>query len=175
MLTFLPRLVRRTDSNYTWGQQVNLSNGGGQYNCEVCIWRDQWNNATERRACELKHGCDSYNMPIIEMMHEHTDEINNTYFPEGSAILLYHPSLVTRQVTVKGWTLYLNLITSNDEDAQCNASCWYHDARLADKLPVSKCAHSHKCSRAGTFWDLFVPSLRFLRLQFYSEWDYMNP
>ena len=175
MLTFLPRLVRLPNTTTIWGQQINLANGGPVSNCEYCIYRDDWTTDQERYVCAFKRGCSFYYKPFVTMINLHNADIISKFYPEGSNKFLYRDTWVTRQVTLKGWPLFVNLVTCADPNAQCNAYCWYHDARLQDHLTVPKCAHSHKCSRAGSFWDLFVPAFADLRQQFFEELNMMQP
>lgn len=175
MLTFLPRFVRKPNTNTVWGQQINLANGSRVSNCEYCIYRDDWETTMERYDCVYKHGCSFYMAPFVAMTNLHNADITSKFYPPESNTFMYRPTWTTRQITLKGWPLYLNLIMCNDITAHCNANCWYHDARLQDKLTVPRCAHSHKCSRAGSFWDLFVPAYSDIRQQFYDELNSMQP
>lgn len=175
MLTFLPRFVRKPNTFIVWGQQINLARGGVVANCEYCIYRDEWETNYERYDCAVKHGCNYYYAPFVQMTELHSAEIISKFYPEGSNSFMYRTSFTTRQVTVKGWPLYVGLVMCNDVNAHCNANCFYHNARLQDHLTVPKCAHSHKCSRAGSFWDLFVPAFADLRQQFFEELNMMQP
>lgn len=175
MLTFLPRLIKLTGEYNYIGQQIDLANNADYANCEYCIYRNTWHDANNRDKCRLKHQCANYEQPFVKMQALHFWDSLVRFYPPGSNEPMYHQSRSTRTVTIKGWTVYLILVACVDPSAQCNANCWYHDARLQDKLPVSKCAHSHKCSRAGSFWDLLVPLDSTLRAQMFNELALMNP
>ena len=175
MLKFLSRLVARRSAAHDYSQQISVGYRANLHNCDYCLYKNKWTEDFTAEECATKYGCDWYKQPYINVTPLHNEEIESTYKPNNEGVLLYNKTRVTRAIRVKGWPLYLQLIGCDDSDAQCNARCWYHQERLNNKVTVSTCAHSHGCSRSGSFFDLLVPSNLDLRQQFFDELNSMNP
>ena len=175
MLKFLPRIVRPDSDLYNWAQQVDLGYGSTISNCNICVFKDTWTETFGQHQCELKHSCYAYSQPFIAMYQEHHAEIISQHQPGDPSVPLYNETTILRQYKVKGWPLYTQLITCTDPDAQCNALCVHHAARMADHKAVSVCAHQRGCSRSGSFFGLLVPVITYIREMFYYELNSQQP
>ena len=175
MLKFLPRLVRYGISNPQYMQQVSVGYRADNHNCDYCYYKRTWGEDYTKWTCAAQHVCSQFKNPYILMQALHHDEIISRYKPDGSGGLLYTYTRITRQVNIKGWPLYLILVGCDDTTPQCNAYCYYHSIRMQNKQTVAQCAHSHGCSRSGSFFDLLVPKNADLLNQFWNELNSQQP
>ena len=175
MLKFLPRIQAIDDNGIFYAQQVFVGTRPENIACDYCRYRYTWTDATTRQQCSLKHKCNYYKSPWINLDVLHENEIENTFTPAPNSRKMYHLTRITRQVKLKGWPLYLQYVGCDDPQPQCNAMCFFHNQRLADKKTVAQCAHTHGCSRSGSFFDLLVPTNADIYDQFFHELNSMNP
>ena len=175
MLKFLPRIQAVSKNDIFFIQQIVVGVRADYHNCDYCHWKYTWSDAETRRLCSEKHKCNYYNEPWIALDTQHFNEIEDTYKPEPDNTRLYHLTRVTRQVKVKGWPMYLQYVGCDDPQPQCNAMCYFHNERLQKHQTVAQCAHTHGCSRSGSFFDLLIPSNSDLERQFYQELNEQQP
>lgn len=175
MLKFLPRIQGVGANNIFFIQQMVAGYRADWGNCDYCQFRYTWTDATTRRECSEKHKCEYGVQPWIPLDALHQLEIEDTYFPDQPNRRVYYLSRVTRQIKLKGWPLYLQYVGCDDPQPQCNAMCYFHNERLQKHQTVAQCAHTHGCSRSGSFFDLLVPSRADLYEQFFHELNEMQP
>ena len=175
MLKFLPRLVLRTNSWPSYVQQIAVGYRADNYNCDFCWYKRQWGEDFTKWACALKYKCSQFKNPYIYVQPLHDDEIQNLRHPNDPTRLYYDYTRMTRQVKVKGWPLYLQLIACDDTAPQCNAYCYFHKERMEKHQTVAQCAHTHGCSRSGSFFDLLIPTNEDIREQFFMELNQQQP
>ena len=53
--------------------------------------------------------------------------------------------------------------------AQCNASCWWHQWRLSKKRTWRQCGETHLCQNDGSLWVLMVPTDAALREEYLNQ------
>ena len=175
MLKFLPRLVARRPNVPYYIQQVAVGYRADRHNCDYCYYKQFWTQDFTPEDCATKYQCQSFEQPYILVHPLHYDEIEDTMTTDLPRRKLYKVTRVTRQVKVKGWPLYLQQIACDDPQPQCNALCYFHNQRLQDKKTVAQCAHTHGCSRSGSFFDLLIPVDANIQQQFFDELNSMNP
>ena len=175
MLKFLPRLVKRVTGGVAYIQQVCIGQRYGNIVCDYCYYKSDWSSTFTKQDCERKHHCQGYTEPFIFVGPLHYSEIQTQMKPDAPTTKLYHWTPITRQVKVKGWPLYLQLFGCDSAQPQCNAMCYYHNQRMQKHQTVAQCAHTHGCSRSGSFFDLLVPSRADLYEQFFHELNEMQP
>lgn len=175
MLKFLPKIKLLKDSTYLYAQQMNLGLGRSQTNCMRCVHYDEWTESFTQTQCQEKYDCYTHECPWILMTTEHQFEINNKQYTSSPPIKYYRPVAKVQQVKVKGWPLYLQLVTCNDPDPQCNAYCYWHPIRFQKHQSVPVCAHTHGCSRSGSFFALLIPDESTLQEEFYYELNMQEP
>ena len=175
MLKFLPRLIKRVTGGVAYIQQVCIGQRYGDIVCDYCYYKSDWSSTFTKQDCERKHHCQGYTEPFIFVGPLHYSEIQTQMKPDAPTTKLYHWTPITRQVKVKGWPLYLQLFGCDSAQPQCNAMCYYHNQRMQKHQTVAQCAHTHGCSRSGSFFDLLVPSRADLYEQFFHELNEMQP
>lgn len=175
MLKFLPRLIARTTGGVAFIQQVCVGQRSGNKVCDYCYYHYDWTEDFTKQDCEAKHHCQVYTQPFIFVSPLHYEEISTQMRPDAPTLKLYQWTRVTRQVKVKGWPMYVQLFGCDNSQPQCNAMCFYHNQRMQNKQTVAQCAHSHGCSRSGSFFDLLIPSDSNLEHQFFQELNSQQP
>lgn len=175
MLKFLPRIKAVSKNDIFFIQQMVVGYNADWRNCDYCYYKYTWTDPTTRRECSEKHKCEYSNQPWINLDVLHEQEIDDTTDPEAEYRRLYYLTRVTRQVKLKGWPLYLQFIGCRSPQPQCNACCFFHNERLRKHQTVAACAHTHGCSRSGSFFDLLVPTNADLYEQFFRELNSMQP
>lgn len=175
MLKFLARLLHRRPGFPYYIQQMAVGYRPGIINCDYCWYKQYWTDEESIELCPSKYHCEEKKLPYIMVRPLHYDDINTQRDPIYNKPFYYIRTAKTQQVKIKGWPMYLQYIGCDDRTAQCNAFCYWHNQRLAEKKTVSKCAHQHACSRSGSFWDLLIPENLDLQQQFFNELDLMNP
>lgn len=175
MLKFFPK-TRREGTDYFWyAQQMDLGLGHNDTNCDMCIYKRTWTQTFQQEQCETKYDCHIHSYPWVRLIPLHNLEIANKPWGEYGEQDLYMKTGVLRQVKVKGWPMYLMLVTCADPAPQCNVNCYFHNQRMEKKQTVAQCAHSHGCSRSGSFFDLLIPAKTVIQTQFFQELNSQQP
>lgn len=175
MLKFLPTIKLLADTQYLYAQQMNLGLGRSDTNCDYCVHKDEWTGTFTQSACQSKYKCYTHECPWILLTTEHQQDIINRRLPTNPPKPYYRMVAKVQQVKIKGWPMYLQLVTCNDHAPQCNAYCHWHPIRFEKKQSVSVCAHTHGCSRSGSFFALLIPEPADIQQQFFDELNSMNP
>lgn len=175
MLKFLARLLHRRPGVPYYIQQMAIGYRPDRHVCDYCFYKNTWTDEEAAELCPDKHHCMERKLPYIYVIPQHNNDIETTLDPIYHNHFYYVRTAKTQQVKIKGWPMYLQYIGCDDATPQCNALCYWHNQRLADKKTVSQCAHQHGCSRSGSFWDLLIPENLDIQQQFFNEWNAMNP
>lgn len=175
MLKFFPKIRRVYPNNLWYAQQMDLGLGYNDENCNHCIFKQFWSQTFTQEDCIDKYKCDNRQHPWCVLHSRHQMEINSRPLPDHEDVDYYSMTQVLRQVKVKGWPMYLRLVSCADTTPQCNSYCWYHPERMQKHQTVPTCAHAHGCSRSGSFFDLLVPAWEPMASQFFRELNSMQP
>lgn len=175
MLKFLPKIRRIYPISFHYCQQMDLGLGNSDENCDHCIYKQFWSNTFTQDDCMEKYDCSLRRHPWVVVHSRHANEINSRTMPGQEDIDYYTRTPVLRQVKIKGWPMYLMLVSCADPAPQCNAFCYYHKERMEKHQTVPTCAHAHGCSRSGSFFDLLVPAWEPMASQFFEELNQQQP
>ena len=127
------------------------------YNCFFCRYKQTFNTYADYETCVFKHACNHSMYPIIDMSRtinsESFEEITN---PDGT-LLTYQRTGIYKQVTFEAQPHHVQLFLCNNGQCQCNAACWFHAWRLANKRTWRQCGASKLCQNDGSMWIQMAP------------------
>lgn len=139
------------------------------YNCWYCRYKQTFHNIDEFSTCEKKHQCDHSRLPIIAMSTPINDEVDGEWTNPDGTTLTYQQTGIYKQVTFEAQPNHVQLFLCNNGQAQCNASCWWHEWRLKNKRTWRQCGATHLCQNDGSQWVLMVPTDAALREEFLNQ------
>lgn len=169
MLRFITRTVYTNDTVRRLWQGCALGRPKPQFSpidgsvtdygsCWYCRYRDEVTNAETFYKCHQAHSCNEAMYPFIRMSRPVNDEVWHTYPRPGGLTMSYDPTGVFRQVKFEGQPLYVQLYVATLGDGRCNASCWWHAWRLANKRTWRDCGDAHVCQNNSSLWVLMAPA-----------------
>lgn len=142
-------------------------------NCQFCRYRSEWIGKDDKRTawqeCVMKNKCQVARYPLIEMSRPLNDQWNDVVEVPSGDEGNYEPSSLIRQVTFEAQPLYIQFYAQMNFTANCNAFCWWHEWRLANKKTWRQCAKTHKCWQDGSGWALMAPSNDTLYQEFCNQ------
>ena len=142
-------------------------------NCAFCRYRTDWVNASNKGAalseCIMKHKCQATQYPLIEMSRPLDSQWNDYVEVQAGVEAHYEASSLIKQVTFEGQPFYIQFYAQEDFQANCNALCWWHSWRLANKRTWRQCAKTHKCWQDGSGWALMAPTNDVLYQEFCAQ------
>lgn len=127
------------------------------YTCYYCLYKSEWNDKRTWNLCKEAHACNGCLYPYIRMTRPLPDitALQETN-PDGT-ILTYQGTGVFKQVPFEAQPHHIHLYLCNNGQAKCNANCWWHGWRLANKRTVNQCGKSHLCQNDGSLWVQVAP------------------
>ena len=169
MLKFIPRSERGSGDIKSLYQCCDVGRGRPSFlddgtihifdhNCAFCRYRSTWSDYQEYKTCSLKHQCNGGLYPFIEM----GNPINNSIYdypvdPQGEEFY-WRATGIFKQIKFEAVPLYVQLYVISSDQGRCNANCWYHAWRLANKRTWRQCGESHLCQNNGSLWFLMAPT-----------------
>lgn len=180
MLKFIPRSERASGNRKTLYQCCDVGRGRPSFiddgtihifdhNCGFCRYRSTWSNYQGFSACSLKHHCSRGLYPFIEMDRPLNDSVAEYQAdPEGNEFH-WDATGIFKQIKFEGVPLYVQLYVISSDQGQCNANCWYHAWRLANKRTWRQCGETHLCQNNGSLWFLMIPTNEVLSNEFLQQ------
>lgn len=169
MLKFIPRSERSSGTLKHLYQCCDIGRGRPSWNssgtqlvtagsCAYCRYRSSWSSYDSWRECSNKHHCYAGLYPFIEMARPLNDSIAEyPVDPEGEEFY-WRATGIFKQIKFEGVPLYVQLYVISSDQGQCNANCWYHAWRLANKRTWRQCGETHLCQNNGSLWFLMIPT-----------------
>lgn len=173
MLRFIPRRINGKLTTKYVCQACDIGRGYPIFNddtgeviypgsCEFCEFSDEAETKEDYDVCRIKHICDKAKMPFIAM----TQPI---LCPDYTLSGDYYNTSVFRLVKFEGMPLYVQLAKRVVPQGQCNAHCFFHAWRMANKRTWRQCGSSHLCGNDGSFYSLMAPKYQVLREEFLQQ------
>lgn len=169
MLKFIPRTERASGDIKVLYQACNTDKGRPSFapdgvqvlnngNCIYCRYWNDWSNRNTFLQCSAKHACNAGLYPFIQMSRPLNDSVNDyPVDPEGNEFH-YQATGIYKQVKFEGVPLYVQLYVISSDHGLCNADCWYHSWRFANKRTWRQCGEKHLCQNNGSLWFLMAPT-----------------
>ena len=126
--------------------------------CHYCRYAHTFTNLQDFNDCAQKHACEYGVLPFIDMNGEVSVEVDGEWQNPDGTYLTYQKTGIFKQVQFEGQPHHVELYLCNNGQARCNASCWWHAWRLANKRTVTQCGGSHLCQNDGSMWVQKAPT-----------------
>ena len=127
-------------------------------NCAYCRYRHSWTSYDGFKACSAKHSCYRGLYPFIKMARPLNDSIAEYPVDPQGEEFYWRATGIFKQIKFEGVPLYVQLYVISSDQGQCNANCWYHAWRLANKRTWRQCGETHLCQNNGSLWFLMIPT-----------------
>ena len=138
-------------------------------NCYYCRYHQTFQAETDFMTCMRKHCCDYARFPFIEMGIPINSQVYGEWDNPDGSYLTYQRTGIYKQVQFEAMSHHIQLYLCNNGQARCNASCWWHAWRLANKRTVTQCGGSHLCQNDGSMWVQMVPTNATLRQELIQQ------
>ena len=180
MIKLLQRSETEKANHRILWQQAEIGKGSPSFNpgtgtiisygsCNYCRYKSSVTNRDSFTACSEKHSCNLSQFPYIRMARPINTEVNGAYDNPDETVLTYSPTGVYKQVTFEAQPHHVQLFLCNNGQSRCNAACWWHAWRLANKRTVTQCGKSHLCQNDGSLWVQMSPSNDELYAEFLTQ------
>ena len=126
--------------------------------CYYCRYCQTFRSLGEFNDCQHKHACKGGLLPFIRMSRPITLEFEGFYDNPDGTELTYDSTGLFKQVTFEAQPHHVELFLCKNGQCECNASCWYHAWRLANKKTWRQCGKTHLCQNDGSAWVQLAPS-----------------
>lgn len=180
MLKFIPRTERGSGDTKTLYQCCDIGRGTPSWNhggtqlitdgsCAFCRYRGSWSSYNTWRECSAKHGCFGGYYPFIEMARPLNDSVTEYPVDPQGEEFYWRATGIFKQIKFEAVPLYVQLYVISSDQGQCNADCWYHAWRLANKRTWRQCGETHLCQNNGSLWFLMAPTNTVLYEEFLQQ------
>lgn len=140
-----------------------------EYNCYYCRYKKNFLTQQAFDDCMNQHMCNYARLPFILKTTPIISEIAGEYENPDGTYLDYHATGIYKQVTFEAQPNHVQLFLCDNGQAQCNASCWWHQWRLSKKRTWRQCGETHLCQNDGSLWVLMVPTDAALREEYLNQ------
>lgn len=134
--------------------------------CYFCRYRQTFADNAALNECITKHACYGTKYPYIQMSRVIDSSLTQQYENPDGSDLWYQATSIFKQVTFEAQPHHITLMLCNNGQAQCNAHCWFHGWRLANKRTVTQCGKAHLCQNDGSLWTQLAPTNQILYDEF---------
>lgn len=173
MIKLLPRTQSKTNSVREIYVQCDIGRyddtGTGTTSCPFCRYRQEVTSFQTFITCRNKHACSGGTQPWIRFSIVKDTNVYDPTTGEPSETQYYNPTSVDRQAEFEGMPYRIRLCLAVGMEAKCNADCWWHGWRLANKRTWRQCGKTHMCGNNGSFWNNMAPVEEPLRTEFLSQ------
>ena len=180
MLKFIPRSERSSGNLKLLYQCCDIGRGRPSWDnddthlitdgsCAFCRYRSSWSTYDKWIECSYKHSCYGGLYPFVKMSRPINDSVQDYPIdPEGNEFH-WSGTGIFKQIKFEGVPLYVQLYVISSDQGQCNANCWFHAWRLANKRTWRQCGVTHLCQNNGSLWFLMAPTNNALYEEFLQQ------
>lgn len=173
MIRLLPRTETKKDVETELYIQCDIGydeeTESGYESCSYCRYKNEATTWQDFLKCRVKHSCFGAAFPWIRFVPSIDLSLYDPVTHEVITDKWYQATNIFKQVEFEAQPLRVMLCTANNIGGHCNANCWWHGWRLANKKTWRQCGRTHLCGNDGSFYNLMVPEDDTLKADFYDQ------